>query len=523
MLLVAHSLKKLALFFSLLLHHKFSIPKRNNFHENQAGGPRLGFQKFQFLAGRSDLESQVLIFHAESGLLRRSNLFPYFMLVAFEAGSMIRALVLLLAHPFITLCSDDFALRVMVMISFFGLKKERFLEGSAVLPKYFLEDVGRESFEVVRRGKRKIAISDLPQVMVERFLIDYLDVDAVFGREMKVFCGYFVGLMEERRDFHVFEEMITTPNAIGVACLRKCFDSQWFSNCKEMYLVSEAERRNWHELPKELYPKPLIFHDGRLAFRPTFLATVAMFMWVPMGLTLAIVRLVVSLTFPSRIKFPILHLTGAKIRVSNPERGEVGKGVLYVCNHRTLLDPLMISYCLNTPSPLAVVVYSLSKVSEILSPIKTVRLTRNRERDSELMHELLSKGDLVVCPEGTTCREPYLLRFSPLFTEICDQVIPVATTCDVSMFYGTTARGLKCLDPLFLLMNPWPSYSIRFLDVLNVGVDLNDDAGTFRYNKANMVQDVIAKDLGFTCTTLTRKDKYLILAGNDGIVKNCLF
>lgn len=173
-----------------------------------------------------------MIVHAESGLLRRQNLFPYFMLVAFEAGSVIRAFVLLLAYPFITLCGEDFALKVMVMISFFGLKKDRFFEGSAVLPKYFLEDVGRESFEVVKRGKKKIAVSDLPQVMVERFLVDYLDIDVVYGREMKVFGGYFVGLMEERRDFDVFQEMKITPNAIGVACSRKCFDSQWFSNCK---------------------------------------------------------------------------------------------------------------------------------------------------------------------------------------------------------------------------------------------------------------------------------------------------
>lgn len=299
---------------------------------------------------------------------------------------------------------------------------------------------------------------------------------------------------------------------------------------QEIYLVSDTERRNWHQLPKNLYPKPLIFHDGRLAFRPTFLATLVMFMWLPLGVILAIVRLVVSITLPSWIKFPILHLTGAQITVSNiPERGknvkyegkDKGKGVLYVCNHRSLVDPLMISFCLNTT--LTAVVYSLSRVSEILSPIKTVRLTRNRERDSKLMHELLSEGDLVVCPEGTTCREPYLLRFSPLFTEIRDQVVPVAVTCDVSMFYGTSARGLKCLDPLFLLMNPWPKYSVRFLDPINVGVDVDetcDDADTFRYKKANMVQDVIAKELGFTCTRLTRKEKYLILAGNDGSVKN---
>jgi glycerol-3-phosphate acyltransferase len=37
---------------------------------------------------------------------------------------------------------------------------------------------------------------------------------------------------------------------------------------------------------------------------------------------------------------------------------------------------------------------------------------------------------------------------------------------------------------------------------------------------ANRVQKKMGDALGYGCTMLTRKDKYLVLAGNDGIVNN---
>jgi glycerol-3-phosphate acyltransferase len=41
-----------------------------------------------------------------------------------------------------------------------------------------------------------------------------------------------------------------------------------------------------------------------------------------------------------------------------------------------------------------------------------------------------------------------------------------------------------------------------------------------RFKVANHVQVEIGNALGFECTKLTRKDKYMILAGNEGVVKD---
>lgn len=277
-------------------------------------------------------------------------------------------------------------------------------------------------------------------------------------------------------------------------------------------------------MPREKYPKPLIFHDGRLAFLPTPSATLSMFMWLPLGIILAIFRLSVGIFLPYKMAVKLGTLSGVDLRVkgcinhnfsSTPNHDQDHKkGVLYVCTHRTLLDPVFLSTSL--AKPLTAVTYSVSKVSEIIAPIRTVRLTRDRKKDGETMKKLLSEGDLVVCPEGTTCREPYLLRFSSLFAEVAEEIVPVAINTHVSMFYGTTASGLKCLDPIFFLMNPRPSCYLQILG--KVPKQLTVAGGRSSVEVANYIQRKLGDALGFECTSFTRKDKYLMLAGNEGIV-----
>ncbi|KAE8701681.1 putative glycerol-3-phosphate acyltransferase 3 [Hibiscus syriacus] len=225
-------------------------------------------------------------------------------------------------------------------------------------------------------------------------------------------------------------------------------------------------------------------------------------------------------SLPFMFSIPLLAFSGMRntkveSRVGLLKTEEKPRGVLYVCNHRTLVDPVYITIALM--KSVSAVTYSLSRFSEVISPIKAVRLTRNREKDGEVMKKMLSKGDLAVCPEGTTCREPYLLRFSPLFAQLTDEIVPVAIKLQVSMFYGSTASGIKCLDSTFHLMNPNPSCMIMILNKLP-SWETHNAGGKSRFEVANHVQGQIATALGFECTDLTRKDKYMILAGNKGII-----
>ncbi|MED6200224.1 hypothetical protein PIB30_083062 [Stylosanthes scabra] len=483
----------------------------------------------------SKFVDHTLVFDVENTLLKSSSLFPYFMIVAFEAGGLIRAIILVMLYPLACLADiagKELRLKMMVMICFFGIKVDSFRVGRSVLPKFLLEDVGKEIFDVLKRRRgKKVGVTNMPRIMVESFLREYLEIDVVVGRELKVLGGYFVGLMEENKSaLHALEQVQEgkgCSDMIGITRFNKVVDHhQLFSHCKEVYGVSEAEKRSWQVLSKEKYPKPLIFHDGRLALRPTLLETIAMLMWLPYAIILAVIRISLALSLPYNFSTPLLIFSGLRLTTSgipNMHPNKNNGGTLYVCNHRTLLDPLYLSFTLKRN--LIAVTYSLSRMSEILAPIKTVSLTRNRDQDARMMQELLLQGDLVVCPEGTTCREPYLLRFSPLFSEMSDHIVPVAVNSHVTMFHGTTAGGLKCLDPVFFLMNPSPIYTVDLLQHVSRsecvgGTETNDKEHRTRFEVANQVQNQIGSTLGFKCTKLTRKDKYLILAGNEGVVMN---
>ncbi|WZZ20270.1 hypothetical protein YC2023_121657 [Brassica napus] len=455
--------------------------------------------------------------------------FPYFMLVAFEGGSIIRAIILLISCSFLWALPQETKLKVLTFITFSGLKvKDMDNVSRSVLPKFFLESLNLQVYNVWSRTEySKVVFTTLPQVMVERFLREHLNADDVIGTKLqeievmgrKVYTGLTSGsLVKHRAAKDYFDNNNKKKPVLGIGSSSSVQDHTFISLCKEAYVCNEEDSMN--TLPRERYPKPLIFHDGRLAFLPTPSATLAMFTWLPIGFFLAVFRILIGVLLPYHVANFLAAISGVRITFKThnlyngpPEKGK--SGVLYVCNHRTLLDPVFLTTSLG--KPLTAVTYSLSKFSELIAPLKTVSLKRDRKKDGEAMHRLLSKGDLVVCPEGTTCREPYLLRFSPLFAELTEDIVPVAVDARVSMFYGTTASGLKCLDPIFFLMNPRPVYCIEILKKLPK--EMTCAGGKSSFEVANFIQGELARVLGFECTNLTRKDKYLVLAGNEGIVK----
>ncbi|KAL2487383.1 Glycerol-3-phosphate 2-O-acyltransferase 6 [Abeliophyllum distichum] len=473
------------------------------------------------------LEKQTVVTDMDGTLLIGRSSFPYFALVAFEVGGILRLLFLLLATPFAGLLyyfiSESAGIRVLIFATFAGMKVSSIESvARAVLPKFYSSDLHPETWRVFSSCGRKCVLTANPRIMVEASLKEYLGADLVIGTEIVTFKGRATGLVTSpgvlvgKNKADALQKAFgdTTPE-IGLGDRKT--DFPFMKLCKESYIVLSKPEVQPVSLDK--LPKPIVFHDGRLVHKPSPLMALLTILWIPLGFILACLRIAAGALLPMPLVYYAFWALGVRVTVKGtpppPAKKSTGQtGVLFICSHRTLLDPIFLSTALGRPIP--AVTYSLSRLSEIISPIRTVRLNRDRVKDANMIKKLLEEGDLVICPEGTTCREPFLLRFSALFAELTDQLVPVAMSNRMSMFHGTTARGWKGMDPFYFFMNPSPAYEVTFLNKLPE--DLTCSAGKSSHDVANYIQRMIAATLSYECTNFTRKDKYRALAGNDGTV-----
>ncbi|KAL9234480.1 hypothetical protein vseg_009350 [Gypsophila vaccaria] len=235
-------------------------------------------------------------------LLISNSAFPYYMLLALEAGSVIRALILLLTLPLITityfLISESLAIKLLIFVTFRGLESRDIDRVSRdILPRFYATEVRRESFEVFDSCVgRKVVVTASPVVMVEPFVKGFLGGDMVLGTVVEVdpLTRRATGFVSPDGVLVAGRKRKAVVAEFGVDCLpdvglgdRKS-DHDFMSLCKEGYMVHKD--KDAKPIPLDRLKSRITVHDGRMLKRPDPLNALFFFIWLPFDFVLSLTK-----------------------------------------------------------------------------------------------------------------------------------------------------------------------------------------------------------------------------------------
>lgn len=184
-----------------------------------------------------------IVCELEGTLLKDQDPFSYFMLIAFEASSLIRFAILLMLWPlikFLGICGQkDKGLKLMIFVATIGVKiSEIEVVARAVLPKFYFDDIDMKSWRIFSSFDKRIVVTKIPRIMVERFVKEHLRADDVIGSELVVNnFGFATGFIKD--DFDSILERVgalfdgETQPSLGLG--RPQNGSSFLSLCKVRY------------------------------------------------------------------------------------------------------------------------------------------------------------------------------------------------------------------------------------------------------------------------------------------------